>query len=34
MEAFITTPQEAGTFIASETTRFAKLIKSRRITAD
>ena len=34
MEAFITTPQEAGTFIASERTRFAKLIKSRRITAD
>ncbi len=34
MEAFVTTPDEAGKFIASETTRFAKLIKSRRITAD
>ena len=34
MEAFVTTPDEAGKFIASESTRFATLIKSRRITAD
>jgi tripartite-type tricarboxylate transporter receptor subunit TctC len=34
MEAFITTPDEAGKFIASESTRFAKLIKARGITAN
>jgi len=34
MEAFVTTPDEAGKFIASETTRFAKLIKTRGITAN
>ncbi|HSD44630.1 MAG TPA: tripartite tricarboxylate transporter substrate binding protein [Burkholderiales bacterium] len=33
-EAFITTPEEAGKFIAGESTRFAKLIKARRITAN
>ncbi|HSD55057.1 MAG TPA: tripartite tricarboxylate transporter substrate binding protein [Burkholderiales bacterium] len=33
-EAFITTPDEAGVFIAAESTRFAKLIKSRGITAN
>ena len=33
-EAFITTPQEAGRFIASEATRFAILIKTRKITAN
>jgi tripartite-type tricarboxylate transporter receptor subunit TctC len=34
MEAFITTPDEAGNYIASEATRFAKLIKARHITAN
>jgi tripartite-type tricarboxylate transporter receptor subunit TctC len=34
MEAYITTPEEAGKFIASERTRFAKLIKARHITAN
>ena len=33
-EAFVTTPDEAGTFIASEATRFTKLIKTRGITAN
>ena len=33
-EAFITTPEEAGVFIAAESTRFAKLIKTRGITAN
>jgi tripartite-type tricarboxylate transporter receptor subunit TctC len=33
-EAFVTTPEEAGRFIAGEQTRFAKLIKSRHITAN
>ena len=33
-EAFITTPEEAGHFIAGEATRFAKLIKARGITAN
>ena len=33
-EAFVTTPDEAGTFIASEATRFTKLIKARGITAN
>jgi tripartite-type tricarboxylate transporter receptor subunit TctC len=33
-EAFITTPEEAGNFIAGEATRFAKLIKARGITAN
>ena len=33
-EAFITTPEEAGKFIASEAQRFAKLIKTRGITAN
>jgi len=33
-EAFITTPEEAGKFIASEAQRFAKLIKARGITAN
>jgi tripartite-type tricarboxylate transporter receptor subunit TctC len=34
MEAFVTTPQDAGTYIAAESKRFAALIKSRKITAD
>jgi tripartite-type tricarboxylate transporter receptor subunit TctC len=33
-EAFLTTPEEAGKFIANEATRFAKLIKARGITAN
>jgi tripartite-type tricarboxylate transporter receptor subunit TctC len=33
-EALITTPDEAGAFIAGEATRFAKLIKTRGITAN
>lgn len=33
-EAFVTTPEEAGKFIASEAQRFAKLIKARGITAN
>ena len=33
-EAFITTPEEAGKFIASEVQRFSKLIKARGITAN
>ncbi len=33
-DAFITTPEEAGKFIASEAQRFAKLIKARGITAN
>jgi tripartite-type tricarboxylate transporter receptor subunit TctC len=32
-EAFVTTPEQAGTFVAGEATRFAKLIKARGITA-
>jgi tripartite-type tricarboxylate transporter receptor subunit TctC len=34
MQAYVTTPDEAGKFIASERTRFAKLIKARHITAN
>jgi tripartite-type tricarboxylate transporter receptor subunit TctC len=33
-EPFITTPDEAAKFIASEATRFTKLIKARKITAN
>ncbi|MGB5081847.1 MAG: tripartite tricarboxylate transporter substrate binding protein [Burkholderiales bacterium] len=33
-EAFITTPEEAGKFIAGEVQRFSKLIKARGITAN
>jgi tripartite-type tricarboxylate transporter receptor subunit TctC len=33
-EAFITTPEEAGKFLASEAQRFSKLIKTRGITAN
>lgn len=33
-EAFITTPEEAGKFIADEAQRFSKLIKTRGITAN
>jgi tripartite-type tricarboxylate transporter receptor subunit TctC len=33
-EAFVTTPEQAGTFVAGEATRFAKLIKARGITAN
>ena len=33
-DAFITTPEEAGAFIASEVQRFGKLIKARKITAE
>jgi tripartite-type tricarboxylate transporter receptor subunit TctC len=32
--AFITTPEEAGKFIAAEVQRFSKLIKTRKITAE
>ena len=33
-DAFITTPEEAGKFIAAEVQRFGKLIKTRKITAE
>jgi tripartite-type tricarboxylate transporter receptor subunit TctC len=33
-EAFITTPEEAGEYLASEVQRFSKLIKARGITAN
>jgi tripartite-type tricarboxylate transporter receptor subunit TctC len=33
-EAFITTPQEAGKYLAEEVQRFSKLIKARGITAN
>ena len=33
-DAFITTPEDAGKFIASEVQRFGKLIKTRKITAE
>jgi hypothetical protein len=33
MEPYITTPQEAGTFVAGEVKRYARLIKERGITA-
>ena len=33
-DAFLTTPEEAGKFIAAEVQRFGKLIKSRKITAE
>lgn len=33
-DAFITTPEEAGKFIAAEVQRFSKLIKARKITAE
>jgi len=33
-ESFITTPEDAGKFIASEAQRFAKLIKAKGITAN
>jgi len=33
-EVFITTPEEAGRFIAGEVTRFSRLIKAQKITAD
>jgi tripartite-type tricarboxylate transporter receptor subunit TctC len=33
-DAFITTPEEAGKFIAAEVERFGKLIKTRKITAE
>ena len=33
-DAFITSPEEAGKFIASEVQRFGKVIKSRKITAE
>jgi tripartite-type tricarboxylate transporter receptor subunit TctC len=33
-EAFITTPEDAGKFIAAEVQRFSKLIKTRKITAE
>jgi tripartite-type tricarboxylate transporter receptor subunit TctC len=34
MESFITSPEEAGKFIAAEVGRFSRLIKSRGITAN
>jgi len=33
-EVFVTAPEEAGRFIAGEVTRFARLIKAQKITAD
>ena len=33
-ESFITTPEEAGRFVAGETQRLARLIKARGITAN
>jgi tripartite-type tricarboxylate transporter receptor subunit TctC len=33
-EAFITTPEEAGKFLADEVQRFSKLIKTRKITSE
>jgi tripartite-type tricarboxylate transporter receptor subunit TctC len=33
-DAYLTTPDEAGKFIAAEVQRFAKVIKSRKITAE
>ena len=33
-DAFITTPEEAGKFVASEVRRFGRLIKTRKITAE
>ena len=33
-EAWISTPEEAGKFIASEVARFSRLIKAQKITAD
>jgi tripartite-type tricarboxylate transporter receptor subunit TctC len=33
-EAFITSPEEAGKFIAAEVVRFSRLIKTRGITAN
>jgi tripartite-type tricarboxylate transporter receptor subunit TctC len=33
-DSFVTTPEEAGQFIASEVQRFGKLIKARKITAE
>jgi tripartite-type tricarboxylate transporter receptor subunit TctC len=33
-EAFISTPEEAGKFVASEAQRFSRLIKTRGITAN
>jgi tripartite-type tricarboxylate transporter receptor subunit TctC len=33
-DAYLTTPEEAGKFIAAEVQRFAKVIKSRKITAE
>jgi tripartite-type tricarboxylate transporter receptor subunit TctC len=33
-DPFVTSPEEAGKFIASEVQRFGALIKSRKITAE
>ena len=33
-DAYLTTPEEAGKFIASEVQRFGKVIKARKITAE
>jgi tripartite-type tricarboxylate transporter receptor subunit TctC len=33
-DPFVTTPEEAGKFIAAEVQRFGKLIKTRKITAE
>lgn len=33
-DPFVTTPEEAGKYVASEVERFGKLIKTRKITAD
>jgi tripartite-type tricarboxylate transporter receptor subunit TctC len=34
MEPYVTTPEEAGKFLASEVQRYARVIKARGITAD
>jgi tripartite-type tricarboxylate transporter receptor subunit TctC len=33
-DAYLTTPEDAGKFIASEVQRFGKVIKARKITAE
>jgi tripartite-type tricarboxylate transporter receptor subunit TctC len=34
MEPYVTTPEEAGKFLASEVQRYARVIKTRGITAE
>jgi tripartite-type tricarboxylate transporter receptor subunit TctC len=33
-DAYLTTPEEAGKFIAAEVRRFGRVIKARKITAE